>query len=290
VFHTRLEKGGARGTPEIEAWRTRVAQGVVVTKVVRVGSDGEQLLEAITRFTNAQNAMREKDFLALVSEFKAWAHQMAERYGIYLEIQRGGWDSRRALQKKSRSRVRQLEQAANAFDLLKVYGAGWLGEVALAGSQSTSFLPGGSVCKRILHQEGVSVAEAFGVEDLYAAHLLKTATDAYGFGRSAPEESRRRTRFLYYMIVIDLLRAVVARGHLPTTNHSVSLSLIRLFNSGNESAKEALLNRAIDVLGSHVTQSGKNYLRDGRAYKDRFSFDLAVRAIRALDTNSSVPA
>ena len=290
VLHTRLERGGAHGTPEIEAWRTRVAQGVVVTKVVKVGSDGEQLLEAITRFTNAQNATREKDFLALVSEFKTWARQMAERYGIYLEIQRGGWDSRRALQKKSRSRVRQFEQVANAFDLLKVYGAGWLGEVGLASSKSTSFLPDGSVFKRILHQDGVSVAEAFGVEDLYAAHLLRTATDTYGFGRSASEESRRHTRFLYYMIVIDLLRAVIDRGHLPTAHHTVSLSLIRLFNSGNEPAKEALLNRAIEVLGSYLIQSGKNYLRDARAYKDRFSFDLAVRAIRALDRSPSVLA
>jgi hypothetical protein len=290
VLHTRLERGGARATPEIEAWRTRVAQGVVVTKVVKVGSDGEQLLEAITRFTNAQNAMREKDFLALVSEFKTWARQMAERYGIYLEIQRGGWDSRRALQKKSPSRVRQLEQAANAFDLLKVYGAGWLGEVRLASSQSTAFLPDGSVFKRILHRQGVPAADAFGVEDLYAAHLLKKATDGYGFGRNAPEESRRHTCFLYYMIVIDLLRAVVARGNLPPAHHAVSLSLIRLFGAGSEPAKEALLNRAIEVLDSYLIHSGKNYLRDVRAYKDRFSFDLAVRAIRALDPSPGVLA
>jgi hypothetical protein len=290
VLHTRLQIGGARDTPEIEAWRNRVAQGVVVTKVVKVGSGGERHLEAITRFTNAQNAMREKDFLALVSEFKTWARQMAERYGIFLEIQRGGWDSRRALQKKSRSEVRQFEQVANAFDLLKVYGAGWLGEVELASSSSTAFLPEGSAFKRILHPQGVRVAEAFGVEDLYAAHLLKTAVDAAGIGRNAREENRRHTRFLYYMIVIDLLRAVIARGRLPTAHHSVSLSLIRLFNSGNERAKEALLNGAIEILGSYVIQSGKNYLGDLRAYKDRFSFDLAVRAIRALDTSPSVLA
>jgi hypothetical protein len=289
VLHTRLERGGARGTPEIEAWRARVAQGVVVTKIVKVGSDGGQHLDAITRFTNAQNAMREKDFLALVAEFKGWARQMAERYGIYLEIQRGGWDSRRALQKKNRSRVRQFEQVANAFELLKVYGAGWLGEVGPARSKTASFLPDGAVFKRILRREGVSAADAFGVEDLYAAHLLKTAADAYGFGRNAPKVSRRDTRLLYYMIVIDLLRAVVARGHRPAGHHAVSLSLISLFDSGNEPAKEALLSRAIEVLDSHLIQSGKSYLRDARAYKDRFSFDLAVRAIRAHDASPSVP-
>jgi hypothetical protein len=31
-------------------------------KVVKVGIEGEQLLEQITRHTNTQNAIREKDF------------------------------------------------------------------------------------------------------------------------------------------------------------------------------------------------------------------------------------
>jgi len=48
---------------------------------------------------------------------------MAERYEVYLEIQRGGWDSRRALQKQ-RPDIEQFIKAANAFDLLKVYGSG----------------------------------------------------------------------------------------------------------------------------------------------------------------------
>ena len=92
VLHSRLEARRAGSRAEVEASRNWVAQGVVVTKVVKVGNEGEKVLEAITRYTNAQNVMRAKDFLALTSDFKIWARQMAERYGVYLEIQRGGWD------------------------------------------------------------------------------------------------------------------------------------------------------------------------------------------------------
>jgi hypothetical protein len=118
---------------------------------------------------------------------------------------------------------------------------------------------------------------------------LKTAADAFDFGRG-PDESRRHTRFLYYAIVIDLLRGVLARGRLPTTHHAVSLALVRLFSPSGEPVKQALLNQAIEVLRAYLIQSGKNYLRDVGAYKGRFYFDLAVRAVCACDTSPSVLA
>ena len=43
----------------------------------------------VTRYTNSQNAVREKDFLALTSDFRSWQTEMASKYDIYLEIQRG---------------------------------------------------------------------------------------------------------------------------------------------------------------------------------------------------------
>ena len=43
----------------------------------------------VTRYTNSQNAVREKDFLALTSDFCSWQTEMASKYDIYLEIQRG---------------------------------------------------------------------------------------------------------------------------------------------------------------------------------------------------------
>lgn len=273
VFRIRLEAGGTGSNPELEAWQKRATAGVVITKVVKVGSDGEALLEAITRFTNTQNAIREKDFLALTSDFKGWAQQMADRYGVYLEIQRGGWESRRALQKQH-PEVRQFTEMANAFDLLKVYGAGWLGEAGLAYGKNPPFLPNGTIFKRIINQEGLAEVEPFGVDDLYASYLLKSAADSYGFGRGAAEDSRRQTRFLYYMVVIDLLREVLSRGHMATNHHALSTALIKLSEEVNAQARESLLNTAIEVIGTYLTQGSDNSLFDEPAYKNTFYFDL----------------
>jgi hypothetical protein len=273
VCHIRLESGGTGSNPELDSWRMKAAEGVVVTKIVKVGSEGENLLEAITRYTNTQNTIREKDFLALTSDFKTWARQMAERYNVYLEIQRGGWDSRRALQKQQPAQ-RQFTDMANAFDLMKVYGAGWLGEAGLAFGKNPPFLPNGSIFKRIINDEGVAEGQPFGVDDLYASYLLKSAADGLGFGRGATEDSRRQSRFIYYMVVMDLLREVMSRGGLQTTHHSLSKALIKVFEAGHEASRDALLNTAVEVIGTYFTQGGDNSLFDEPAYKNSFYFDL----------------
>jgi hypothetical protein len=44
---------------------------------------------------NSQNAVGEKDFIALEKDFRNWAPLFNERYGVFLEIQRGAWEARR---------------------------------------------------------------------------------------------------------------------------------------------------------------------------------------------------
>ena len=116
--------------------------------------------------------------------------------------------------------------------------------------------------------------EPFGVEDLYAAYLLHTATDTYKFGRGAEADSRRQSRFLYYMVVLDLLREVLSRANLPVGHRGLSSSMIKLFAPGNEHAREALLDVAVEVIDTYLTQGGENSLFDEPAYKNTFYFDL----------------
>src|SRR5262249_2777320 len=156
-----------------------------------VGSTNEQLSQAITRFTNSQNAVREKDFLALTGDFRTWQAALADEHGLYLEIQRGGWDSQRAMQKQN-IQARQFTKAANAADLVKGYGAGWLGEAGMALGKNPPFLPGGAVFKKIV-EGSPDGADAFGTNDLWAAYLLQEAADKIGFGRGAEMLSRRQT-------------------------------------------------------------------------------------------------
>jgi hypothetical protein len=272
ICHQRLESGGTGTDPELEEWRRQAAGGTVVTKIVKVGAEGEALLQAITRYTNSQNAVRERDFLAITSDFRTWAAQMAERYNVFLETQRGGWDSQKALQRQHPT-ARQFEESANAFDLLKVYGAGWLGEAGTAFGRNAAFVPNGSVFKRIMNlgEEG----EPFGVEDLYAAYRLQGAADEYRFGRGAPQPSRRQTRFLFYMIALDLLRDVYTRiRNAQPSPKDLTRAIIRVFASADDAARRAWLDSAVDVVDEYLTAGEEDSVFNEPAFQNTFNSDL----------------
>jgi hypothetical protein len=270
VLYRKLETGGTGSDPKMDAWREKAEHGGVVAKIVKVGVNGEVLLEDITRYTNSQNAVREKDFLALTSDFQKWAKQMAERFGIYLEIQRGGWDSRKALQRQKPG-IKQFTEYANAFDLLKVYGAGWLKEAGTAFRTNIAFAPNGSIFKRIINNEESD--DPFGVEDLYAAFLLEKDADRYKFGRGG-ETTRRQTRFLFYLIVMDLLEDVLVRAQLPSSPKHLTRALLALFKPGNESASGALLDAAVEVVDEYLTSGTDNAVFTEPAFQNSFNNDL----------------
>lgn len=270
VFHNKLSSGGTGVNPETEAWRKRAAQGVVVAKIAKVGEAGETLLQAITRYTNSQNAIKEKDFLALTSDFKTWQTHLADSYDLYLEIQRGGWDSQKALQ-NTNPKTKQFSKHANAADLVKVYGAGWLGEVGLAFGKNPPFLPDGSVFKRIVN-EAETDGGPFGAVDLYAAYLLQQATVSMGFGRGAPKASRRQTRYVFAMVVIDLLKDVLSRANRPLSLRNVSADLVRVLE--HQEAKSSLLDQAAEVVDGYLTQGSDDSVFQEPAYLNSFNSDL----------------
>ena len=269
VFHRYYRAGGTGINPEVEAWKARAGEGAVVTKIVKVGAAGEQLLQAITRYTNSQNAVREKDFLALSSDFSGWKAGMADRYGIYLEVQRGGWDSQKALQNANPS-TRQFTRHVNAADLIKVYGAGWLGDAGLAFGKNPPFLPGGSVFKRItaLPEDG---QETFGIEDLYACYLLQEAADRLGFGRGALP-TRRQSRFIFYMVTVYLLKDVLNRAQLPVGHREISVALAKVLE--NDVAKIALIEQAVELVDSYFTQGSEDSVFEEPALRNAHFGDL----------------
>lgn len=272
VFYERLEAGGTGSDSAVEAWRRQAAQGVVVAKIVRVGVGGEAMLYNITKYTNSQNAVRDQDFIALNVDFRTWAQAMGDEYGVFLEIQRGGWDSRKAMQSQNPN-AKQYQEMANAFDLLKVFGAGWLGEAGLAFGKNAPFLPGGSVFKRIMEQDG---GRPFGVTDLYAAHRLNKAAQGYHFGRGAENPTRRQTRFFFLMVALDLLRDVMLRQPEPmdTSPRNVTGAVLRLFDAGQEEALQRLLDSAIEVIDEYLTRGTEDSVFDERAFRGRFNNDL----------------
>ncbi len=256
VFYQRREAGGTGHNPKLEEWNQQVSRGVIVAKIVKVGVGGVESLKAlenITRYTNTQNAVREKDFLTLTSDFKNWAEEMKTRYSVFLETQRGEWDSRRAFQKQHPAVKPQFTQHANAFDLIKVYGAGWLREAGDAFGRNAPFLPNGTIFKAIINHQDENTS--FSVEDLYAAYRLQLAADNYHFGRSAQKQSRQKTRFLFYMIVLELLKHVLVSTNTNSAPKlkDMTYALLKLFDPGNEQALETLTEAAVNVVDDYLT-------------------------------------
>ncbi len=273
VCQQRLEAEGTGTDTQMQAWRDKASQGVVVTKIVEVGSGGEDLLQKITRYTNSQNAVREKDFLALTSDFRTWAQQMAQHYGVFLEIQRGGRDSRRALQRQNPTLEPQFSEAANAFDLLKVYGAGWLGEAGMAFGKNQPFLPNGRIFKAIVNNEVDD--EPFGVDDLYATYRLQQAANEYQFGRGAPKQSRRQTRFLFYMVMTELLKDILRWSGNPVPSpKDFTRALAKLFEPSRETEMRVLLDTAIQVIDEYMMQGGEHSVQSEPALMNTFGGDL----------------
>lgn len=265
VLFKKLESGGTGSSPELDIWKEQLEQGVVIVKIVKVGSEGEELLTRITRYTNSQSAVSEKDFLALTDDFREWAKQMGDRYHIFLEIQRGGWDSQKALQKQNHTST-QFTEWTNTFDLIKVYGAGWLGEAGLASSKNPPFLPNGTIFKKIMKkEEGI---KPFGLDDLYAAYQFQKASDKYEFGRKA-KPTRRSTRFLFYMVVIELLQPVMIQAQTDRTNANITAALLKLFKPENQLARDALLETAIQLIDEYMTPGNEESVYNEPEYSTR---------------------
>lgn len=255
-----VDPGGTGSSTAREEWIGKARRGVVVAKIVKVGPSGESLLQEITRYTNTQNAIRDKDFLALRTDLQSWKSDMARDYGLYLEIQRGGWESQRALQKQH-PEMRQLSECVNAFDMIKVYGAGWLFEPGLAFGKNAPFLPpDGKVFKQVMNLE---ITNGFGAPDLHAAFRLDKVADRLGFGRGAKQMSRQQTRYLFYMIAVQTLKEMLQGKGLPSTPRDVSRALNVLFKKDNEAIADELFESTAYTIDEYMKPDGED-----TAYKE----------------------
>lgn len=256
VLDGKLNAGGTGVDSTVNAWRERVGRGGVVTKIVR--SD-EAEITSITRYTNSQNAVREQDFVALNSGFQDWATAMENDYRIFLEIQRGGSDARKAREKQHPDQPK-FDDYVNAFDLIKVYGAGWLEAPGLAFGKNAPFLPKGSVYERIITRQDGS--PAFGARDLYAAYKIKCLADKAGFGRRAAHGSRSQSRFLFYHVIMQMLRNVILLTpelqRPAVAANDLTDAVLKLSTPDTEEQLGRLADAALTLLDQYLTPGVDN--------------------------------
>ncbi|PQV63027.1 AIPR protein [Abditibacterium utsteinense] len=258
VWDTLSEK--LREPPESDAhareawqnWRNRLETGRVVVKIVRVApgeiAEDDERLENITRYTNAQNAVKAKDFIALDRDFRRWKRELAMR-GVFLEILRNEGAAQSARQKPKNYSGPRYRAVAKAFELFKVYGAGWMNEPGDAWNKNAAFVPGGAIFKSITAPES-----GFGGDDFLAALQLQIAAETHKFGKGGKTvpTSRKLTKFLFYRTSVELLRRLLRRLELPFERADCTRALLALQNSANE--WRVFSNYAADAIDDYMRQ------------------------------------
>ena len=216
VLDKRLNSGGGRSDSEFDDWRAKLDEGCVVVKIVWYSQIEE--IENITRFTNLQSAVRGADFVALNEQYQNWQDELFDRYGRYLEIQRGGWDSFKALH---RATLDTGSKPIKVTDMMKVFGAGWLGYAGTAGRRTDDFLPQVKTNGRSgkVFDEVMSLPK-FGAQDFLAAEALFLQGKEERFGARGSGPNRAHTRYLFYYAFVQILRSVLSvhrdRSEVPT--------------------------------------------------------------------------
>lgn len=249
VFRQKYDTGG-QGDGNDE-WLKKIHKGNLLVKIVKTGSKEQSVLSSITKYTNSQNAVSVKDFTALDDNVRSWKLVFENKYGIFLEIQRGAWQAQKTYE-RLHAGAKRFSKFENVFDLIKVYSAGVLELPGLAYGKNDPFAPGGNIFKKITGTS-INSNETITPEDLYAAHLLREAANRIGFGRRSEQLSRKQSRFLFYYSVLGILRRTFRFVNVPNTNAMVTKVLIYL-NESYPSAFEKLMSRATDLIDEYLTQ------------------------------------
>ncbi len=268
VLRLKLDSGGT-GVVPADDWSERLDRSFVVVKVVTSAS--QSTTDDITKYTNSQTAVKQQEFVSLDDDYRAWKSPFEEEYGVYLEIQRGGWDAQKARQ-KSRRTSEAYSEAANAFELIKTIGAGWYDMPGAAFRSNIQFLANTPAFAKVTEKDNSS--SEFDHHNLHAAYLLKKQADRLGFGRGAQLLGRRLTRFLFYMLTVSMLRSIMQQGNLDTDARNLAQSINRLGAVSNGEALDLLADEAARAVDEYLNPDSELSAHKEDIYKNEFGQNL----------------
>lgn len=252
----KLDAGLSIDHPDVIATTASMKAGVLVVKAISSESDIE--IGDITRYSNTQNAIYERDFVAIHDKFQYWKKQLATEHGRFLDIQKGSWASQRALEsRRPNARPRFTDEPnaepIQANEMIKIFGAGWLGYAGSASRHAVLFrAPLGRIFKEI---EGLSEIGEFGPDSFLAAFRLQQCAKELGFG-PRKEWPRNLTKNHLYYLVVELLRSIIADREGSTTNSQVTDAILKLGQGTGENLMP-LAEAAADILDEYFGASSE---------------------------------
>ncbi|MCY4476026.1 MAG: AIPR family protein [Chloroflexi bacterium] len=295
VADPRLD-GGTGDDDERDAWKLQLQDSSLVVKVVTI-DDPKELLN-ITRFTNSQSAVRDRDLVSLDKHYNRWQVEMSYRHVRYLEIQRGGWNSRKGFEKQHPDASPRFTAVSGAReikanDMLKLFGAAWLGYAGSAARRSEDFIPSpmgedapgnaGRVFRKIV------ALEDFSADDLLAADHLFAWGKQERFGGRGVGISRSYTRYLFYYTYVQLLRTILATNSSPETvpTHVITQATLRLAKSDGFSD---LCRTACQVIDGYVNDDPNAPIFNDPGYLEAGTVEVFFKSERLDSTNIQTKA
>jgi hypothetical protein len=121
---------------------------IAIKILVVKGTEGDSYANSITRFSNKQNTIRGKDFIALDDMYRKLKADLRGR-GYFLETQAGEYD---VLPKHKKMQFPRDTNVINAFEATLLYAAGVLGKPQDAFGRSGDFAPGGQKFEGLVNE------------------------------------------------------------------------------------------------------------------------------------------
>jgi len=193
-------------------------QKAFMTLKVLVVEDTEDnpYAKLITRYSNKQNAIRGKDFLALEEMYKGFKTQLSTR-GYFLETQAGEYD---VLPKHKRVLFPKDTNVISTFEATLFYAAGMLGKPHDAFGRSGDFMPGGEKFEEMV--------KTLTVDDLFIPWIIagqakeKLGYTTYNPRNAKPNAMHRiqtRHHFLYFFF--RLVKELLVAMNVDTTKENL---------------------------------------------------------------------
>jgi len=186
-------------------------EAFMALKVLAVGKNDantDVYANNITRYSNKQNAVRGKDFIALEDLYRKLKGDLKAE-GYFLETQTGEYD---ALPLSQRERYPRDTHVVNGFEATLAYAAGVLGKPYLAFGRSVDFTPGG--------REFEATVDGLTADDLLLPWLIVRRTRSLGYTNIAQRnpqpgtEYRGQTRYFFLFLFFRYLRRAMEQAKL----------------------------------------------------------------------------
>ena len=185
------------------------AEAYLAIKVLVVeGTDGDAYANNITRYSNKQNGVRGKDFIALEDMYRALKREL-EHEGLFLETQAGEYD---ALTPARKHRYQRATHVVNSFEATLAYAAGMRGKPHLAFGRSIAFTPGG--------QEFDDLVRDLHSDDLLVPWLIANHAKVLGYtstNQRDPQPSNRhrvQTRYFFLYLFFRIVQETFRQARL----------------------------------------------------------------------------